>query len=39
VNSYDFRGHPELLEMQTAMKAAHAAHQALCEAILSELGV
>ena len=39
VNSYDFRGHPELLEMQTAMKAAHAAHRELCAAIMSELGV
>ena len=39
VNSYDFRGHPELVDMQTAMKAAHAAHRELCEAIMSELGV
>jgi len=39
VNSYDFRGNPELLEMQAAMTAAHAAHRELSEAILSELGV
>ena len=39
VNSYDFRGHPELVAMQSAMKAAHAAHRELCEAIMSELGV
>ncbi len=39
VNSYDFRGQSELIEMQLAMKAAHAAHKQVCEAILSELGV
>ena len=39
VNSYDFRGHPELLEMAAAMKAAHAAHHELVAAIKAELGV
>jgi hypothetical protein len=39
VNSYDFRGHPELLEMHRAMKAAHTAHHQLVAAILAELGV
>ena len=39
VNAYDFRGHPELIDMQAAMTAAHAAHRELCEAILAELGV
>jgi hypothetical protein len=39
VNAYDFRGHPELLEMQIAMKAAHTAHRELCEAIMAQLGV
>ena len=39
VNSYDFRGHPELIEMAAAMKAAHAAHHELVEAIKAELGV
>jgi hypothetical protein len=38
VNSYDFRDFPELLEMHAAMKAAHAAHRELCEAIRAELG-
>jgi hypothetical protein len=39
VNSYDFRGHPELLEMHAAMKAAHTAHHELVAAIKAELGV
>jgi hypothetical protein len=38
VNSHDFRGHPELLEMAATMKAAHAAHHELVAAIKSELG-
>jgi hypothetical protein len=39
VNSYDFRGNPELLEMCKAMTAAHAAHHALVAAIKADLGV
>jgi hypothetical protein len=39
VNSYDFRGIPELCEMVEAMKAAHAAHKELCAAIMAELKV
>lgn len=39
VNSYDFRGVPELLEMFAAMKAAHAAHHELVAAIKAEMGV
>jgi hypothetical protein len=39
VNAYDFRGQPELLEMQPAMKAAHSAHHELVAAIKAELGV
>ena len=38
VNAYDFRGHPELLDM-CAAKAAAVAHRELVEAILAELGV
>lgn len=39
VNAYDFRGHPELLEMCAELKAAAAAHRELVEAIKAELGV
>jgi hypothetical protein len=39
VNSYDFQGIPELLEMCKAMSAAHAAHHALVVAIKADLGV
>jgi hypothetical protein len=39
VNAYDFRGHPQLLEMHRAMTAAHAAHHALVAAIKADLGV
>jgi hypothetical protein len=39
VNSYDFRGHPELLKMAAAMTEAHAAHHKLVAAIKAELGV
>lgn len=39
VNSYDFRGIPELLEMCKAMTAAHAAHHALVAAIKADLSV
>lgn len=39
VNSYDFRGHPELLQMAAVMKEAHAAHHELVATIKAELGV
>jgi hypothetical protein len=39
VNSYDFRGQPELLEMRRVMMAAHAAHHELVAAIKAELRV
>jgi hypothetical protein len=39
VNRYDFCGHPELIEMHRAMKAAHVAHHQLVAAIMAELGV
>lgn len=39
VNAYDFRGHPELLDMCAELKAAAVAHRELVEAILAELGV
>jgi hypothetical protein len=39
VNAYDFRGHPELLEMRAAIIAAVTAHKELCEATLAELKV
>jgi len=39
VNAYDFRGHPELLEMCAELEAAAVAHRELVEAIKAELGV
>jgi hypothetical protein len=39
VNSYDFRGFPELIEMCEVMTAAFVAHHALVAAIKAELGV
>jgi hypothetical protein len=39
VNSYDFRGNPELIEMRAALIEAHAAHRKLCDAIIAQLGV
>jgi hypothetical protein len=39
VNSYDFRGNPELLEMVRTMTAAHAAHHALVAAIKADMGL
>jgi hypothetical protein len=39
VNSYDFRGNPELLEMVRAMTAAHTAHHALVAAIKADMGL
>jgi hypothetical protein len=39
VNAYDFRGHPELLEMCAELKAAAAAHHELVEAIKAERGL
>ena len=39
LNSYDFRGVPELLEMRAVMTAAHAAHHELVAAVKAELGV
>jgi hypothetical protein len=39
VNSYDFGGIPELIEMLKEMTAAHAAHHTLVAAIKADLGV
>lgn len=39
VNSTDFRGAPELMDMYAEMKAAHAAHHELVAAIKAELGI
>ena len=39
VNGYDFRGIPELVEMQLVMVAAHAAHHALVAAIKADMGL
>jgi hypothetical protein len=39
MNSYDFRGVPQLLDMRTEIRAAHAAHHALVAAIKADMGL